>query len=89
MKEIWQAVNGDIFDTQQECIDFERSLFEEKEDSVKKFYTALSFMDEACCQTDCDYCPIHSLCDRLDDNVGKWTNCIDENAKLILRKEVD
>ena len=90
MKQVWQAVNGDIFDTQKECIDFERSLFEEREDLVKKFHTALSLLDEACIQADgCNYCPIHSLCDRLNDNVGKWTNYIDENAKLILSKEVD
>lgn len=89
MKQVWQAVNGDIFDTQKECIDFERSLFEEREDLVKKFHTALSLMDEACRQAGCDYCPIHSLCDKLSDNVINWTNYMDENARLMLSKEVD
>lgn len=89
MKQVWQAVNGDIFDTQTECIDFECSLFEEQEELVKKFHTALSMLEEACSQADCDYCPIHSLCDKIGNNIDDWTNYMDENAQLIFSKKVD
>ena len=89
MRQVWEAVNGDIFDTQEECIDFERSLFEERVDFVKKFQTALSLLDEACSQGDCDYCPIHSLCDKTLNNGCDWTGFIDENALLALSREVD
>lgn len=89
MRQVWEAVNGDIFDTQQECINFERSLFEEKEDSVKKFYTALSLLEEACSQGDCGYCPISSFCNEIKDFTGRWTGFMDENARSILSKEVD
>ena len=89
MKQVWKAINGDVFDTQKECIDFERSLFEEREDGVKMFQKALSLMDEACSQTGCDYCPIHSLCDKLKGYGGNWTNFMDEIALLTIDKEVD
>jgi len=87
MKQVWEAVNGDIFDTQSECIDFECSLFEERKDLIKKFQTALSLMDEACSQAGCDYCPIHPLCDKLNNFAGNWADFIDENALLALTKK--
>lgn len=86
MKQVWEAINGDIFDTQKECIDFERSLFEEQEGAVRMFQKALSLMDEACQQAGCDYCPIHSICDKLN-GVGKWVDFINENALLAIGKE--
>lgn len=86
MKQVWEAINGDIFDTQKECIDFERSLFEEQEDAVKMFHEALSLMDDACQQVGCDCCPIHSLCDKFNV-AGKWIDFIDENALPTINKE--
>lgn len=86
MKQVWEAVSGEIFDTQKECADFERSLFEEQEGAVKMFHKALSLMDDACQQAGCDYCPIHSLCDKFPA-VGRWADFIDENALPIINKE--